>query len=243
MVSIILLILLTNKKDNPQELRNNEDNIKEDCNKYELTSEDITKMGKKIKDSLMGGLYHYGNQTFNDKPNNAQMELFAYSSMMNNLTKKQFDDYYQYTFGVLPSEYPDIHCSLENDILYKYDKENEMYVYNKESAGHGMFSADFIDYYVYSSEANCNYVTIDLLLLRGSYAHGYNVNGYDISMKVSEIFGGNKEVTEESEDELNQLAINYVKNNIKEFEKVEKYRYVFEKKNNDFFLREFSIIK
>ena len=117
-------------------------------------------------------------------------------------------------------------------MLYNYKNDEEKYVYKEDHPGHGYYSAGFLSSYVLNAKVLDDTYSIDVLFLRGNEMDGYDVNGIDVTNKVSA-------EPSDYEDKL----IQYFNNHHEEFINGDKYRYVFEKDGSNYHLKSFSIVK
>lgn len=204
----------------------------------EIANDEITKIMEKIKKYNLGTLYHFGNQKF-DTVSNEQLEVmvrhFGYPEV---ITKEKVDGYIKDVYNITPSSYNDIICLNDKIAMYKYNATNQTYIMNSEHPGHGGLEGDFTDYYVVSSKKEDNKYTMDILFLYGDpVVNGYSVN--DKGLEILKIDPSNSM----TEEQLTKAAIEYIKSHLDEYKDASKYQYVFEKDGNDYYLKEFNIVK
>lgn len=143
------------------------------------------------------------------------------------------DKYFKDLYGFKVNEYKDIICDLDKIPLVKYDKANNLYVFNDEHPGHGGLSIGFTDYYVLDSNKTDDKYEISILFLYGNEMDGFYVNGKELVIDFDESIV-------EPEDYVETYK-NYFTNNIDKFKSGKKYTYTFEKLNDKYILKEFNI--
>lgn len=181
------------------------------------------KMTNEPSQESLYGMFSYYREQVEDWANN-------YNKFK--VSKKQVDDYFLRVYNITPSSYPTYICLIDKEPLYVYDKEKESYVVSNNEHGHGA-SHDYTVASVYTSiSKDNNLYTIKTLRLIGE--EGDYVIGHEKSyLELSKYEGYPPE-----ED-----AIKFFKEHQKEFTNYKpQYEYVFEKINDNYYLKEFKPI-
>ena len=193
--------------------------------------------------------YEYDNVKFSNKLSNGILYLaFNYISKNDDsdinhfedskkweIDKSKFDDYFSHAYGFVPKEYKNIICKVDNEVLVYYNKDTKKFTYNDNHPGHGYYGSGYIDYYITSYKKEKDLYTIDVLSLLGSPIVGYSINDKDITNNIVS--------SSDDMDELEKMYQKYFKEHLDDFKNVKKYQYVFQKVDNNYYLREFHKVK
>lgn len=219
------------------------EDIKDDSNS-ELSKDEISLLIGKIKKYELLDLANPNKKvTFDGSVTNEMLySMFYYIEGLDDSFAKHWEDesswsfgsnkadeYFKDAFGFTPKEYKNLICSVDDEILLNYDKDNETFTYNDEHPGHGGGFSGFIDYNVVSSSKNGNLYTINALFLRGNEMDGYYINDSEFT------------IDQEYEDDGTSIYKN-------EFKKINpskytKFTFTFEKVNNNYYLKSISTTK
>lgn len=241
----------SSSKDNAKSSAKTKDNTKKDDDNKNITEEEINDMVDIIGKYYLRPLSWYGeDKKFNDKVDQLMLYLM-YSYMVSvdqkawtnhfdnnskwSFTKEKADKYFKKVYNITPKKYEDILCPGDNEVLVIYDDINEEFIFDDNHPGHGLSPIDFMDYYVVSSSKKNNIYTLTLIFLYGNEMDGFYVNDKELSVDFGDSY-------QEPEDYIKAYK-NYFKKNIDKYLKGIKYTYVFEKKDNNYFVKEFKLEK
>ncbi|MBP5684249.1 MAG: hypothetical protein J6X02_03230 [Bacilli bacterium] len=193
--------------------------------------------------------YEYDDIKFNNKLSNGILYL-AFNNIASHddgylnhfednnkweIDKSKFDDYFNHAYGFTPKDYSNIICTVENEVLVYYHKDTKKFSYNDKHPGHGYYGSGYIDYYITSYEKEKDLYTINVLFLIGSPIDGYRVNEHDITENI--ISSSN------DMDEIENTYQKYFKEHLYDFNGIEKYQYVFQKVDSNYYLKEYHKVK
>ena len=145
-------------------------------------------------------------------------------------SKTEADNYFQELYNFKPSSYRDVMCGNDDGALLYF--KGDKFVWNDDHPGHGAYSVNYIDYYVSDSSVDGNTYTLTISFLYGHEEMGYYINGVSIDDKVDY----------ESEDDYDKILALYKSyfNKNKDEYKNKGYKFTFEKKNGNYYLKSFS---
>lgn len=236
----------TNTNNNNNNNNNIDNNNKPDNTKTEVSSDEISAIMKIFdKYSLMELIYGEKSSFTKDKVTNIQLNMLEtymiskYSDEWQNhfddnsefsFSKSEADTYFQNLYGFKPAAYRDVICDNDNEALLYF--KGDKFVWNNDHPGHGGYAVNYIDYYVSDAKVESNLYTLSLIFLYGHEEMGYYINGVSIDDKVSI----------ESEDDYDQITAAYKSyfNKHKDEYKSKAYKFTFEKKNGNYYLKSFG---
>ena len=236
-----------NKDNNNQENNNNTDNKNNDVNSpKEVTSDEISTIMKKFdKYYLMELIYGDKSSFSKDKLTDIQLNMLEtymiskYSDEWQehfddnsewSFSKSDADAYFQELYGFKPSNYRDVICENDDEALLYF--KGDKFVWNDDHPGHGSYTVNYIDYYVSDSKVENNTVTLSLIFIYGHEEMGYYINGVSVDDKVDY----------ESNDDYDKIIASYKSyfNKHKNEYKNKAYKFTFEKKNGNYYLKSFN---
>ena len=238
------------KNNNTKDDNTDPNNTKDDNNTTttkEATSDEISAIMKKFDKYYLMELIYGTDATFTkDKINDLQLNMLGtymsakYSDAWqeayeNNaevsFSKSDADTYFQELYGFKPNTYRDVICSNDEEAFWYY--KGDKFVHNDDHPGHGGYTTSYLDYYVSDSKVEGNTYTITLNLLYGHEEMGYYINGVSIDDKVD---------VEYSDDDYDKVYAEYKSyfNKHKDEYKKRAYKFTFEKKNGEYYLKSYS---
>ena len=240
------------KDDNKSSEKNNNNNNnigndpEPDNTPKEISNDELSTIMKKFNKYYLMELIYGGNSSFSkDKLTDIQLKMLEsymvgkYSEEFQDhfednsewsFSKTEADTYFQDLYGFKPSSYRDVICDNDDEALLYF--KGDKFVWNNDHPGHGGYAVGYIDYYVADSKVEGNTYTINLVLLYGHEEMGYYINGVSIDDKVNI----------ESEDDYDKITAQYKSyfNKHKNEYKNKAYKFTFEKKNGNFYLKSYS---
>ncbi|MBR5662857.1 MAG: hypothetical protein IKX00_04305 [Bacilli bacterium] len=226
-----------------------DDKQETDNSKKELNNEEISIMKKVDKYSLMELIYSSNSISFSkDKLLDVQLNMLEtfiinkyYDSWKDrydddseiSFSKSDADNYFQDLYGFKPDNYRDINCSIDDEALFYY--KNGKFIWNKDHPGHGEVTTEYIDYDVVDFDVKDNLYTITLSFVYGHEEMGFYINGESLGDLVEYDYDPE---TESYDKVLNSYKAYFQKH--KDEYKKNAYKFTFEKKNNNYYLKSFS---
>lgn len=237
-----------NNNNNGSNTNNNDNgnNLNTDNTLKEVSSDEISAIMKKFnKFSLMELIYGNSTTFSKDKLTDIQLNMLEtymigkYSDEWQehfddnsewSFSKTEADNYFQELYNFKPSSYRDVMCGNDDGALVYF--KGDKFVWNDDHPGHGGYTVNYIDYYVSDSSVDGNTYTLTISFLYGHEEMGYYINGVSIDGKVDY----------ESEDDYDKILALYKSyfNKNKDEYKNKGYKFTFEKKNGDYYLKSFS---
>jgi hypothetical protein len=236
-----------NNTDNNNNNNNNTDNnTKPDNTPKEVTSDEISAIMKKFNKYYLMELIYGDKSTFTkDKLTDIQLNMLEtymigkYSDAWQehfddnsewSFSKSDADTYFQELYGFKPTSYRDVICDNDGEALLYF--KGDKFVWNNDHPGHGGYTVNYLDYYVSDSKVDGSTYTLNLIFLYGHEEMGYYINGVNIDDKV----------TYESEDDYDKIVALYKSyfNKHKNEYKNKAFKFTFEKKNGNYYLKSFS---
>ena len=234
------------KDDNTKDDNTKDDNTTDDNKVKEVSSDELSAIMKKFdKYYLMELIYDNSASFSKDKLTDIQLNMLEtymlgkYSDEWQehfddesewSFSKSEADAYFQDLYGFKPANYRDVICSNDDEALLYF--KGDKFVWNDDHPGHGGYTVSYIDYYVADSKVEGSTYTISLVLLYGHEEMGYYINGVSIDDKVDV----------DSYDEYEQVVAQYKSyfNKHKTEYKNKAYKFTFEKKNGNYYLKSYS---
>lgn len=187
--------------------------------------------------------------------NDKMLGAYAYNMFINNslnLSKSIVDDYYNNLFGVKLTSYPDLNCWAGDGALFKYNSITNQY----ETVGdhsHGGFPSLHSVVMKYNNIENNgdDYIITVTKVYGPSQGNGiespenafYADFGYITKLDELDMFTRNDSNGNRAPADLSG-AKNYYEQNYDQFKNYKpQYEYTFSKKNGDFYLKKYQIIK
>lgn len=177
-------------------------------------------------------------------------EIYAYYGFNTHINKSLVDDYYNNLFGITLNNYPDLNCHFGDGVLSKYNSSIGEYEWLPHAHGGNIINKSILMKYNDIEKSGDNYIiTINKLFApyngmgewtpeNAFYAdHSYTVKLDDLSQFTRVESSGNWV------SDLNGVK-NYYEQNYEQFKNIKpQYKYTFSKNNNDYYLKNYQIIK
>lgn len=231
----------TNTNNNDNDNKPNTDNTTK-----EVSSDEISAIMKKFNKFTLMELIYGNSATFTkDKLTDIQLNMLEtymigkYSDEWQehfddnsewSFSKTEADNYFQELYNFKPSSYRDVMCGNDDGALLYF--KGDKFIWNDDHPGHGGYTVNYIDYYVSDSSVTGNSYALTISFLYGHEEMGYYINGVSIDGKVDY----------ESEDDYDKILALYKSyfNKNKDEYKNKGYKFTFEKKNGNYYLKSFS---
>lgn len=234
----------TNNTNNTENNNNNNNNNDDNNNTNNTTNTESRNLTDKEQADLIEMIDTYGLDSLATKVdgkisgiNNRLLLNSTYSKYLNQdiftttYNASDMSKYFKEAFNITVTNFTDIICPYDNEVMYKYDSSTNTYTSNEEHPGHGGEVVPKDDaHYIVKTNTNGEDYVVDIIFVYGSLLDGYYINGKELDLSLTGY------TNDTPSEEVHDMVIKYFNNHKTEFTDGNIFEYTFKKNNDKFYL-------